>query len=388
MLGIHGIFEVLNKQKQILKTETVPLELAAGRLLACPVVSTLDSPPFDKAAMDGWAVRADDDRGPWKRIETVAAGGLASRPLKKGECTAIMTGAKIPEGCGKIIRIEFTGRDGDTISLKEEEPLINIIHRGENLKTGETVLTPRRLKPKEIGILASLGLSEIEVAVPPRIGIITTGSEIREPGTPLKDGEIYNSNGPQLVAQAEGISCPVQYYGITVDDEDKLYRIIRKGLDENDVLILSGGVSMGEFDFIPGTLEKLNVKREFHKAAIKPGRPLWFGSREDCFVFGLPGNPVSTFILFEVFVKHLIWHCCGLEYAPDVLRGELGREIRRRSSDRSEFLPVRFRENKVWPIRYHGSSHLNAMAEAEGLIVVDQGISEIAAGEIVHVRLL
>lgn len=388
MLGIQGIIEILNNQKQSKRKETVPLGKAAGRMLIDPVISTMDSPPFDKAAMDGWAVCAGDNQGPWKLIETVAAGDVAACSLKKGQCTAIMTGAKIPVGCSQIIRIEYTEREQDTVRLITEEPLENIIYKGENLKTGDLVLTPRLLKPGDIGILASLGLAEVEVAVPPRIGIVTTGSEIREPGFPLHEGEIYNSNGPQLVAQAESICCPVQYYGITVDDEIKLYKIIQKALDECDILILSGGVSMGEFDFIPGTLEKLNVKKEFHKAAIKPGRPLWFGSREDCFVFGLPGNPVSTYILFEVFVKHLIWHYCGLDYTPDTLRGELAEEIGRRSSDRTEFLPVCFKDNKVWPIKYHGSSHLNAMADADGLIVVDQGINEIAAGEIVHVRLL
>ncbi len=388
MLGIKGIIEILNNQKQSKNKETVPLRTASGRMLINPVVSKMDSPPFDKSAMDGWAVCEGDHRGPWRLIETVAAGDVAVRSLKKGECTAIMTGAKIPQGCGKIIRIEYTERELNTVRLTTEEPLENIIHKGENLKTGDMVLTPRLLKPGDIGILASLGLAEVEVAVPPRIGIVTTGSEIREPGSPLKEGEIYNSNGPQLVSQAESISCPVQYYGITVDDQTKLYDTIQKALDENDILILSGGVSMGEFDFIPGTLEKLNVKKEFHKAAIKPGRPLWFGSREDCFVFGLPGNPVSTYILFEVFVKHLIWHYCGLNYKPDVLRGELAKEIRRQSCDKTEFLPVSFKDNKVWPIKYHGSSHLNAMADADGLIVIDKGIREVAAGEIVHVRLL
>ena len=389
MIGLHDIYKILDEQEMKVKCEKVPLHKAAGRLINKTVYSTLDSPPFDKSAMDGWAVPTGDEKGPWKVMEIVAAGDVSDRPaLKAGECAAIMTGAKIPEGCGKVIRIEYTRREDDTVYLETEEPLENIILQAENLKNGDAVLSPRRLSPGDIGILASLGMAEVEVALPPRIGIITTGSEIKEPGEPLGDGEIYNSNGPQLMAQAASVNCPVHYYGITVDDKQSLYDIIKKGVEENDILLLSGGVSMGEFDFIPETLEKLGVRRFFHKAAIKPGRPIWFGRNDSCFVFGLPGNPVSTYVLFEVFVKHLIYRYCGLDYKPDVLRGVLGEGIKRRTFERTEFLPVCFKNEKVYPVSYHGSSHLNAMGEANGLIIVDQGIEKVDEGAVVNVRLL
>ncbi|MDC7233030.1 MAG: molybdopterin molybdotransferase MoeA [Spirochaetales bacterium] len=389
MIGLHDIYRILDSQELSPRSETVPLGEAAGRLLNRTIYSTLDSPPFDKSAMDGWAICKGDEAGPWKVMETVAAGDVSDRAsLQKGECAAIMTGAKIPEGTGKVIRVEYTRREGDTVFLETEEPLDNIIFQGENLKTGDAVLTPRRLNPGDIGILASLGLAEVDVAVLPRIGIITTGSEIREPGESLRDGEIYNSNGPQLMAQASSLNCPVRYYGITVDDRTSLYNIIKQGVEENDILLLSGGVSMGEFDFIPETLEKLGVEKSFHKAMIKPGRPVWFGRNESCFVFGLPGNPVSTYILFEVFVKYLVYRYCGLDYRPDVLRGVLGKGIKRRTFDRTEFLPVYFRDEKVYPVSYHGSSHLNAMGEADGLVIIDQGIQEVKEGAVVHVRLL
>lgn len=389
MIGLQDIYSILNQQEMQIRTERVPLREASGRLLPETVFSTLDSPPFDKSAMDGWAVTAGDEKGPWRVMETVAAGDVSERPpLKAGECAAIMTGAKVPEGAGKVIRIEYTSREGDMVSLVTDEPLENIIYRAENLKKGDPVLSPRRLSPGDIGILASLGMAEVEVAVLPRVGIITTGSEIKEAGETLSDGEIYNSNGPQLMAQTASLSCPVRYYGITQDDRESLYKIIRKAVEENDILLLSGGVSMGEFDFIPETLERLGVRKSFHKAAIKPGRPVWFGRNDSCFVFGLPGNPVSTFILFEVFVKHLIYRFCGLEYRPDVLRGVLGKRIKRRTFERTEFLPVCFKEKKVYPVSYHGSSHLNAMGEADGLIIVDQGIEEVEEGAVVNVRLL
>ena len=388
MIGIEDIIRILDSQEKHCKTHKVPLSEALGAFLPSPVYATLDSPPFDKAAMDGWAVCKDDEEGPWTVRETVAAGDVASYPLKKGECSAIMTGAKIPEGCGKIIRIEYTEKSGDKVSLTRQEPLENIIYRGENIKQGDLLLTPRRLGPADIGILASTGIAELETSVPPRIGIITTGSEIRDPGEVLNDGEIYNSNGSQLSAQARKAGCPVNYYGIVSDDQEAIRNAIAKALEETDILLLSGGVSMGEFDFVPSVLQDLGVVKEFHKAAIKPGKPIWFGHTEKNFVFGLPGNPVSTYILFEIFVKHLIGHQCGVPFGPHRLRAELGREIRRRTWDRTEFLPVRFEGDKVIPIKYHGSSHLNALSEADGLTIVDKDIDHVPAGEIINVRLL
>ncbi|QEN06526.1 molybdopterin molybdenumtransferase MoeA [Oceanispirochaeta crateris] len=388
MLSIKDIFSILDSQSVRIQKKVLPLSDSLGGFLCEPVVSTIDSPPFDKAAMDGWAICTGDEKGPWVVTETVAAGDVARQPLKPGFCTAIMTGAKIPEECGKIIRIEYTRREHNKIFLVEQEPLGNIIFKGENHKTGEKILSPRRISPADLGIMASLGLKEVLVSLPPRIGIVTTGSELKEPGEILEDGEIFNSNGPQLMAQAKEAGCPARYYGIIPDDEQSLFKTIEKAVSENDILILSGGVSMGEFDFVPGTLEKLGVKKSFHKAAIKPGKPLWFGRNESCFVFGLPGNPVSTYILFEVFVKHLIYKFCGLEYKPEILRGILGKTIKRKNWDRSEFLPVQFRDEKIYPLDYRGSSHLNAMGDAVGLIIVNQGIEEVKEGSIVHARFL
>ena len=388
MLDVKDIWAILDRYPVTPEKEIVPLVKADGRFLFNDTFATLDSPPFDKAAMDGWAVIEDESFSELDVIETVAAGDVPASSLSSGKCAAIMTGAKIPQGTGKIIRVEYSRRAGNRVFIEKEEPLVNIIRQGENLKKGDTVLTPRMLGPGDIGILASLGLAEIPVAVAPSIGIITTGSELKEPGESLRDGQIYNSNGHQLKAQAERCGCPVNYYGIIPDDEDHLYRTIEKALKESDILILSGGVSMGEFDFVPSTLGKLGVKEIFYKAAIKPGRPLWFGGSDECSVFGLPGNPVSTYILFEVFVKHLIYRYCGQIYSPDYLNGFLGKTIKRRTWDRTEFLPVYFQDGKVYPVRYHGSSHLNAMALAHGLLTVEKGTQTVKEGEAVHVRLL
>ncbi|MDA3811546.1 MAG: molybdopterin molybdotransferase MoeA [Spirochaetaceae bacterium] len=388
MIELNQIFDILNKQHTVLKTERVPLGKAVGRVLPVSVYSTMDSPPFDKSAMDGWAVRGDESETELTSIDIIGAGDVSFKKIEKGTCASIMTGAKIPEGTGRIIRIEYTHRDGEKVFIDRDDPHKNIIRRGENLKKGDIVLTPRILNPGDIGILASSGLAEVDVALAPSIGILTTGSELKEPGDILEDGEIYNSNGHQLMAQANVWGCSLHYYGIIKDDKKELKAVIKKALSQNDLVLLSGGVSMGEFDYVPQILEDSGVNKIFHKAAIKPGRPLWFGKNDNTYVFGMPGNPVSTYILFEVLVKHLILHLCGLKYEPAFLRGILGKEIHRRTWDRAEFLPVKWVDNEIIPIMYHGSSHLNAMAEAKGLIIVDPGIKTLLKGETVNVRLL
>lgn len=388
MLTMDEVFEILDRQTAEIVTEKVPLGKASGRILAAPVLSPIDQPPFDKAAMDGWAMRADETGKVLKIEETIAAGEVGVKEIEPGTCSAIMTGAKLPVGAGRIIRVEYSRRDGETVNIDKDDPLKNIIYKGENMKAGDVVLTPRVLRPRDIGILASMGFAEVEVVIAPAIGFIATGTELKEPGELLKDGEIYNSNGHQLLAQADIWGCRTSYYGITPDDPEKLAETVNRALGENTIVLLSGGVSMGEFDFIPRILEEAGVQKLFHRIAVKPGKPLWFGKNDRNFVFGMPGNPVSTFILFEVFVKHLIQKLCGLAYDPAFIRGALGRDIRRKTWDRTEFLPVKWENEEVIPISYHGSSHLNALAEATGLIIVDREVKKVEKGETVYVRII
>lgn len=388
MLNIDDVLKILNQQACAIKYEKKSLKDALGRILGKEILSPIDQPPFDKSAMDGWAIRVDEEGTELKFVETVAAGDAGNKTVERGTCSAIMTGAKIPDGAGRVIRVEYSRKESDKIIIEKDDPLVNIIYRGENMKKGDVILTPRVLGPGDIGILASMGFAEVDVVIPPTVGIIATGSELKEPGEPLCDGEIYNSNGHQLLAQAGIWGCDVTYYGITVDDPDLLAKTVHRALDENVIVLLSGGVSMGEFDYVPRILEEAGVEKIFHKIAVKPGRPLWFGKNDKTYVFGLPGNPVSTFILFEVFVKYLIQKLCGLEYNPDFLRGVLGETIVRKTWDRTEFLPVKWINEEVMPIRYHGSSHLNAMAEAKGLVIVPAGKEKVEKGETVHVRLL
>ncbi len=368
------------------QTERVTIVDALGRVLAEQIVSTLDSPPFAKSAMDGYAVCRDDSSNSFRLLESIAAGRVPTQVVRPGQCSKIMTGAMMPEGAGRVIRVEYTEeKDGRVVQL-QPEPYDNVIQRGENLKKGDPVLAPKILQSQDIGVLASLGIEEILVALRPLVGVINTGSELRNPGEKLKGGEIYDSNGPQLCAQIASAGVRYRHYGIIQDELPELKAAVSKALEDCDMVLITGGVSMGDYDYVPQVLEENGVLIRFHKLAVKPGKPTLFGQKNDTFVFGLPGNPVSTFVIFEVFVKPLLFRLMGIEYAPPQSRGRLVKPIKRRSSERVEFRPVQLRGDEIHPIKYHGSAHLDALSQTNGFVRIEIGVELIDKGTEIDVR--
>jgi molybdopterin molybdotransferase len=368
-------------------SQGVALDDALGRVLAREVVSPIDSPPFDKSAMDGFALAAGDTRTELTIRETVAAGGPSSRPLAPGECARIMTGAMLPPGADRVIRKEFVEERGGRVRIVRPEPGDNVVRRGANLLRGERVLGPKVLAAQDIGILAASGIAEVEAAVPPNVGIICTGPEIRPAGEALSEGQIYDSNGPQLAAQLAAMRCPARRRKTVVDEPGPLSAAIGAALRDDDVVILTGGVSEGDFDYVPRCLEEQGARILFHGVAVKPGKPTLFARRPGgAWVFGLPGNPVSTFVIFEVFVKPFLYGLMGLAWEAPVHTGILGDTVRRRQAERTEYLPVTFRGETVMPVAFHGSAHINALGAADGLIVMQRGVSELPRGARVDVR--
>jgi molybdopterin molybdotransferase len=260
--------------------------------------------------------------------------------------------------------------------------------RGASLKKGEIVLSPRVIKPQDVGVLAASGVAEVGVAVPPRVAVMTTGSEISAPGTELRPGGIFDSNGPQLLAQLGARGFLATALGPVRDEPATLRDAMDKALEGFELLLLTGGVSAGDYDYVPTCLEDLGAKMIFQGVAMKPGKPTLFARRGDRFIFGLPGNPVSTFVAFEIFVVPLIFRCMGLTWEPATAGGKLARALERDHADRDEFLPVWHAGGRVEPLEYHGSAHLNALAKANGIIRFRRGVKHLAEGEEILVRLV
>ncbi|MDK2909611.1 MAG: molybdopterin molybdotransferase [Bacteroidales bacterium] len=368
--------------------ERVPLSEVSGRVLAEDIRCDIDMPPFEKAAVDGFACRAEDLGNPLEIIETISAGKVPQYGLKAGTCSRIMTGAMIPEGCDAIIPVEDTTLDqaGRVIFTGKGKP-VNIAHQGEDIRKGEKVLESGTLiQAQHIAVLATSGVFTPAVYRRPVCGILATGDELVEPWNVPGPGQIRNSNAWQTIAQVKDAGADFVYTGIAPDNPAILKEKIDYLLSQCDVLLMSGGVSMGEYDYVPQVMKELGLEIIFKNIAIQPGRPTLFGKIGRKIVFGLPGNPVSGFIQFELLVKPFLKAMVGLPHSPVILHLPMGESYLRKKAKRRSLIPVRILDNKVFTLNYNGSAHINAYTQASGFIELKEGVFEVKEGEWVYVR--
>ena len=374
-----------------LDVESIDITDAVNRVLAEDVKSDMDMPPFNKSAMDGYACRRADLPDELSVIETIPAGYMPTKSVGPGQCAKIMTGGVVPEGADCVVMIEYTESPTEsTVRFVGEKTSDNICQKGEDIKTGDVVLRKGELlKPQHIAVLASVGCARPLVSKVPRVGIIATGSELVDPGTKPEPCQIRNSNSLQLTAQAGSLGVAVTDYGVAEDTKEAIDSTFKKVAADNDVVIVSGGVSMGDFDFVPDILKRNNIDLLFEGIAVKPGKPSVFGLSEDVYCFGLPGNPMSTFVQFEVLIKPFLYKLMGCEHRHENIRMPLGETIERRKTVRQSWFPVAITEaGTVKLAEYHGSAHISSLCSASGLISVDVGVSRIEKGTIVPVRLI
>jgi len=369
------------------KIEEVVLSHALGRVLAEDIISPIPMPPFDKSAMDGYAIKKDDDSKRFKILEILPAGAVPKYEITEGTCVKIMTGGIVPKGADRVIKREVTKETGGFMRIVGTDPSPNICRKGEDVQTGDIVLQKGILvRPPEAGILAAVGKAQFVAFSRPVVGIVATGSELVDPGNTLQDGQIYNSNAYSLSAQAGQMGLEVINVGIVADDRDRLQKSLEDLWESCDVVIFSGGVSAGDYDFVPGILKRSGFVLHFEKVAVKPGKPSVFATRKNNVVFGAPGNPVSTFVIFEILIKPFLFRMMGHEFKPVYIQGNLKNDLSRRRNVRNEFVPVQYEKGEVTPLPYHGSAHIFALSRANGLVCIPKGISKISAGSTVDVR--
>ena len=389
MISFEKAMDIVLTDVRTTGTERVDFNDALYRILAEDVYSDVDMPPFNKAAVDGYACRMEDTGDEMEVLEIIAAGEIPTRKVEPGQCTKLMTGAMVPEGADTVLMVELTEETAPArIRFTGRKTAQNIAWEAEDVKKGDLVWRKgMQILPQHVAIFASVGCVNPLVARRPRVAILSTGDELVEPNQTPGPGKIRNSNGFQLIAQVKAAHCIPNYMGIIPDDEAATDRAISQALAENDMVILTGGVSMGDFDFVPKIMKENQVEILFQKVAVKPGRPTVFGRTPSSCIFGLPGNPVSSFINFDVFAKPLLYKMMGYDFQPLALNLPMGMDFTRKKADRLEWLPVNFSaEGGVVPVDYHGSAHIHAVCLAQGLMAIPQGVSEIKKGAPVHVR--
>jgi molybdopterin molybdotransferase len=402
MLTIGEALDAVLQESRGLPPGLVALEDALWCVLAEDVEADADSPPFDKALVDGYALRAGDLEGTEHTLrvgEMITAGRTPSRTLGRREAAVIMTGAPIPPGCDAVVMHERTHQLDGVVSI-EQVPIRfgqNVLRRGAEMRAGEVVVARGSvLHPAQLGVLASVGRRTVTVVPAPRVAIVPTGDELVEPGETPGPGQIRNSNAVMLRALSSEAGALAETLPIAPDEPARLGEILARGLMA-DLLLVTGGVSAGARDLVPDALASLGVRRVFHKVSVKPGKPLWFGvgpprgESPGALVFGLPGNPVSGLVGFMLFVRPALARLAGRsEPSARVLVMKLARGFSHRG-ERATYHPSRLVPggsdpggiSSIETLDWSGSADLRTVASADGFAVFSAGDHDYAPGEIV-----
>jgi molybdopterin molybdotransferase len=391
MISYREARDILIRYAHSFGAEQIGLGKASGRVLTETILADRDYPPFNRATMDGFAIQYRD----WEQgirhfsiIETIFAGSLHSRPIGSGECYKIMTGAPVPDGANLVIRREDTEEGNGMMQIRENIPLgkpyLNIARQGEDLHMSDPVIArPVLCEPPVVALLASLGKQKVEVAKLPRVALFTTGNEVVAIDEPVNAAQIRNSNYWFLQASLHKWGIMPDRYQHVLDDKSALQEALGKVLS-SDMIILSGGVSAGDADYVPEILEASGVRKIFHKIAIKPGKPVWCGATaEGGLVFALPGNPFSCMVGFTLLIQPWLHSCFGLPVpTPFGLPLQMARK---KKTPLDEFFPVRMTGSPAGasPVALNGSGDIRMGLDANALALHPAESGDLAEGEIV-----
>lgn len=399
MLSVSEAQALVLRQATPLSAEMTSLSPSAlGLVLAEDIVSDLDMPPYDKAMMDGYALRSGDLRAgqaTLQVIEEVLAGQMPQKTVGPLQATRIMTGAPMPAGADAVVMVERTQlRDDGQVEVNDAmlQPGKNLLGRGREMRCGDRVLEAGAvLRPQEFGLLATVGRTAVQAYPAPRVAVLSTGDEVVDAAQAPGPGQIRNSNGPMLAAQVSRAGAVPLYLGIARDRLDSLRPLVAEGL-KAPVLLLSGGVSAGKLDLVPGVLAELGVQSHFHKVTMKPGKPVFFGTLpvagaadRQGLVFGLPGNPVSSYVCFELFVRPAIRRLAGhAEAGPRMIEAELAEDFAYKT-DRPTYHPVQLQASgHGWTIRprpWFGSPDLRTVTQTNAFVLFPEGDHRHRAGQ-------
>jgi molybdopterin molybdotransferase len=387
MISVEEALRLVEEYSQPLKAKVLSLQNFTGKFLAEDVFSPINMPPFNQSAMDGYALHYSDQIESYTVIGEIAAGDTGQFELKAGEAVRIFTGALVPESANTVVKQEIVEREGDQIKMTEPIAIgQNIRLAGEQIKQGELALKKgSHLSAPAVGFLSGLGLNQLNCIPHPSISIIATGSELVKPGTPLSTGKIYESNSYMLAAG-------LKQYGFTdfdviqiEDTYESTKKTIQQALETKDILILSGGISVGDYDFVGKALNEIGVEQIFYKVRQKPGKPLFFGRYKEKYIFALPGNPAAAMTSFLTYILPALGKISGAGFIG-LRKDTANLDVAfHNKANRSVFLKAYSENGKVKLLDGQSSAILKSLSEANCFVYVPAGVNEILEGDEVDI---
>lgn len=396
LIPVEKAHALIARRCKRVEFERMPLARASGRVLREPLRADRPIPPFHRAAMDGFAVRAADfvdGKAELIEVANIPAGAEWHGRLAKGQCARIMTGAPVPKGADAVVKVEYTKARGPVVCMHDPTigPNLNVHPRGADARCGAVLLRAgAALGQGEIAVAASIGAFNVAVSRRVVVGVLSTGKEVVKPSGIPTPFQIRDANRPTLLATLSAMPwCKGQSLGIAPDSEQALRRLIHKAMSRCDVLLVSGGVSVGDYDLVPDALRRLGVRKVFHGVAIRPGKPLWFGaSGHGTLVFGLPGNPVSVRVGFREFVTPALRRMAGFAVPlPAGLMLPLAEPFKKKHSMTAFALGRVVNEprgSRVCPVPHEGSGDFVSAAASDGVFIVPADVKAKAAGDVVE----
>lgn len=384
-----AIRTIQEKSIQSAKNETISLNNAFGYVLFEDVKSKINMPPFRQSAMDGFALNLQEN-SKYIVIDEIKAGDNLNTSLKSGEAVRIFTGAPVPDSANAVIMQERTSLDNQHLELTGEVKLNdNIRPLGEQVKIGEIALKKgTKLNAASIGFLASLGITEVTVYAKPKICIIATGNELVQPGKELNYGQIYESNTIMLESALKSIGIPNASIVFVKDNYQDTKNLLDQTIQENDLVIVSGGISVGDYDFVGKALLELQVEQHFYKVKQKPGKPLFFGSKENTLIFALPGNPAAALTCFYIYANTAIQQLQGITNYQALSLTATSTSAFIKKGDRAQFLKAFYANGKVEILEGQSSAMLQTFAVANAFVFVHEDLNQIEIGETVPVVII
>jgi len=368
----------------------VQLKDAFGFILAKAVVAQTDIPNFAQSSMDGYAIRFEDREIPLEIIGEMAAGTATRLSIGAGQATRIFTGAPLPDGADTVVMQEKVGRRGNTLTIADANVThgLNVRPKGAECREGETAMEKGTyLSAAALGFLAGIGCAEVSIFGPPSIAVILTGNELQQPGQPLEFGQVYEANSVSLGSALRKSGMQIAEIFLAEDQPEKLKEVMALALEQHDVVLLNGGVSVGDYDFVVGSAEACGVVRQFHKIKQKPGKPLYFGTKANKLVFGLPGNPSSALTCFYEYVLPALEKMLQKENTVKETRAVLTHDYAK-PSGLTHFVKAFYTNGNVTPLHAQESFRLHSFAQANCFIVLEESSAGSKAGDFVNVHLL